>query len=256
VPALTLTALVGIPIIHQGDDLADTILNALGRTNIILKDSDVLVVTQKVVSKAEGRLIDLANVHPSETAVLLASQSGKDPRIVELILQESRSVFRVRPGIIIVEHRLGFVCANAGIDHSNIQNEAGTSHDWISLLPENPDKSAYNLRNELESRTNIQLGVLIIDSHGRAWRNGTTGVTIGLSGLPGLVDLRGQPDLFGQELHITTVGAADELASAASLLMGQGNEGTPVIHIRGFPYPMRESSLNELLRPEDQDLFR
>ncbi|MFO7683739.1 MAG: coenzyme F420-0:L-glutamate ligase [Chloroflexota bacterium] len=196
----------------------------------------------------------------------LAAMTEKDARVVELILRESNDVLRARPGAIIVEHRLGFVCANAGIDHSNVSPlkpsegfedfQKGNPEDWVLLLPEDPDCSAAMIRQTLETETGAKIGVLIIDSHGRAWRNGTAGAAIGLSGLPGLVDLRGHPDLFGFRLRITQVGAADELAAAASLVMGQAAEGKPVVHVRGFPYPLREGSLNELLRPKDQDLFR
>jgi coenzyme F420-0:L-glutamate ligase/coenzyme F420-1:gamma-L-glutamate ligase len=180
----------------------------------------------------------------------------KDPRIAELVLQESKEILRTRPRTVIVEHRLGFVCANAGIDHSNVKGEGDEIEEWVLLLPENPDASAHKIRQELEEVFRVHLGVMIIDSHGRAWRMGTTGVAIGLSGLPGLVDLRGQPDLFGYVLQITQVGAADELAAAASLVMGQAAEATPVVHVRGFPYPLRESYLAELLRPKEMDLFR
>jgi coenzyme F420-0:L-glutamate ligase/coenzyme F420-1:gamma-L-glutamate ligase len=251
---LTLTPLLGIPLIRHGDNLADVLRIGLHASNIALADGDILVVTSKIVSKAEGRMVDLANVTPGERALNLARQSDKDPRVVELMLQESSEILRVRVGTIIVEHRLGFVCANAGIDHSNVKH--GTPEDWVLLLPENPDRSAEQIRQGLEAATDTRLGVLIIDSHGRAWRNGTVGVAIGLSGLPGLVDLRGQPDLFGFRLRITQVGAADELAAAASLVMGQAAEGTPAVHVRGFPYPLREGSLDELLRAKEQDLFR
>jgi coenzyme F420-0:L-glutamate ligase/coenzyme F420-1:gamma-L-glutamate ligase len=231
--------------------LAEIILRAIAKAGTKLEDGDVLVVTSKIVSKAEGRLVNLAQVTPSPHAVELAAQTEKDPRLVELILRESAQVLRIRPGVIIVEHRLGFVCANAGIDHSNVQ-----SPDGVLLLPENPDDTAHSLRRSLEAASGVRLGVLVIDSHGRAWRMGTVGATIGLSGLPGLVDLRGRPDLFDFRLQITQVGASDELAAAASLVMGQAAEGTPVVHVKGFPYPLREASLSELLRPQDQDLFR
>jgi coenzyme F420-0:L-glutamate ligase/coenzyme F420-1:gamma-L-glutamate ligase len=155
-----------------------------------------------------------------------------------------------------VEHRLGFICANAGIDHSNVAGATDASEEWVLLLPTEPDRSAEKLRREIESRTGKQIGVLIIDSHGRAWRNGTVGTAIGVAGLPALQDLRGQPDLFGFRLQVTQVGVADELAAAASLIMGQAAEGTPVVHVRGSPYPLRESSFHELLRPREQDLFR
>jgi coenzyme F420-0:L-glutamate ligase/coenzyme F420-1:gamma-L-glutamate ligase len=256
VPGLFITILEGIPFIRQGNDLADIVLNTLVRMNLKLLDGDILVFTQKIISKAEGRLVNLDDVVPSESAIHYAGLCGKDPRLVELILGESKSVLRVQSGVIIVEHTLGFVCANAGIDHSNVLMDGENSQDWVLLLPKNPDDSAVQLRIRFEALTGIKLGILIIDSHGRAWRNGTTGVAIGLSGMPGLVDLRGKPDLFGHQLLITTVGAADELAAAASLAMGQADEGTPVVHARGFPYPLRDGKLDELIRPKTQDLFR
>jgi len=254
---LTLTPLIGIPLVQPGDDLASILLQALRQTGLSLVDGDILVLAQKIVSKSEGRLVQLSQVSPTPRAVELAAQTEKDPRLVELILRESREVLRTRPGTIIVEHRLGFVCANAGIDHSNV----GDSHlelpeECMLLLPENPDTSAQRLRQCLGEATGARIGVLIIDSHGRAWRLGTVGLAIGLAGLPGLADLRGQPDLFGYRLRITEVGVADELAAAASLVMGQADEGTPAIHVRGFPYPLREASLAELIRPKNLDLFR
>lgn len=219
------------------------------------------MLAQKIVSKAEGRLVHLTQVNPTSQALELAALSEKDPRLVELVLRESREVLRVRPGTIIVEHRLGFVCANAGIDHSNVHPQPGETgqlnpEEWVLLLPEDPDASANAIRQRLLAASGARLGVMIIDSHGRAWRMGTVGVAIGLAGLPGLVDLRGAPDLFGYHLRITQVGAADELAAAASLIMGQAAEGTPVVHVRGFPYELRESRLSELLRAKDQDMFR
>jgi coenzyme F420-0:L-glutamate ligase/coenzyme F420-1:gamma-L-glutamate ligase len=253
---LTLTPLPGIPLVQPGNDLAELCLHALQRAEISLKDGDILVLAQKIVSKAEGRLVNLVNVKPGPAALQLASQTDKDPRLVELILRESNEIARTRPGTIIVEHRLGFVCANAGIDHSNVAGAGDEQEEWVLLLPEDPDASARDLRCRLEAAAGKQIGVLIIDSHGRAWRQGIVGVAIGLAGLPGLVDLRGQPDLFGYNLRITQIGVADELAAAASLVMGQAAEGTPVVHVRGFPYPLREASLLELMRPKDQDLFR
>jgi coenzyme F420-0:L-glutamate ligase/coenzyme F420-1:gamma-L-glutamate ligase len=249
---LTLTALPGIPMVQPGDDLIKYILQSFKKEKIILQNGDVLVLAQKIVSKAEDRRVNLAEVVPGPEAEQLAAETEKDPRLVELILRESRGVSRQRPGLIIVEHQLGFICANAGIDHSNV---AGTD-EWVLLLPENPDRSAEQIRAGLEQASGARLGVLIIDSHGRAWRNGTVGVTIGLSGLPGVVDKRGEIDLFGYELRVTEVGAADELAAAASLLMGQVAEGTPVVHVRGFPYSLREASLAELLRDPERDLYR
>jgi coenzyme F420-0:L-glutamate ligase / coenzyme F420-1:gamma-L-glutamate ligase len=256
VSALTLTALQEIPIILHGDDLADIVVAALSSNGITLEQGDILVFAQKVVSKAEGRLINLVTIQPAQQAIDLAAQTEKDPRLVELILRESRNVLRTRPGTIVVEHKLGFICANAGIDHSNVEGAGNAAEEWVLMLPENPDQSAQMLRYAIQARTGKQIGILIIDSHGRAWRNGTVGMAIGISGLPGLQDLRGKPDLFGFTLRITQVGVADELAAAASLVMGQASEGTPVVHVRGFPYPLRESSLQELIRPRDQDLFR
>jgi coenzyme F420-0:L-glutamate ligase/coenzyme F420-1:gamma-L-glutamate ligase len=227
------------------------ILEALARAGLSLLDGDLLVVAQKVVSKAEGRQVELARVQPSPRALQLAQETEKDPRLVQVILSESKDVLRARPGLIVVEHRLGFVCANAGVDHSNVQGEG-----VVLMLPLDPDASARRLRADLERASGARIGVMIIDSHGRAWRTGTVGVAIGVAGLPALLDLRGRPDLFGEVLMSTQVGLADELAAAASALMGQADEGRPVIHVRGLPYPLREGSMAELLRPRSEDLFR
>ncbi len=251
---LILTALEGIPLIRQGNDLAEILLRVLKQNNIDLCNGDVLVIAQKVISKAEGRKVDLKTITPSTRAEDLAAETGKDPREVELILRESTEILRVRPGLIIVEHHRGFVCANAGIDHSNVAAEG--DRDFVLLLPENPDKSAQELRQKIEKAEDVQIGVVINDSHGRAWRNGTVGISIGFSGVPGIVDLRGKPDLFDYQLRITQIAAVDELAAAASLLMGQADEGLPVVHVRGFPYPLREGSFQELPREGSKDLFR
>ena len=263
---LSITPLEGIPLIQPGDDLAGLILSSLRQTEIALQDNDILVIAQKIVSKAEGRMVNLEGVKPSLRALVYAAKTKKDPRLVELILEESEEILRVQAGLIIVVHRLGFVCANAGIDHSNVtapetwnvsNNPSGLGSDgWVLLLPENPDQSAESIRAKLKQATGKKLGVMIIDSHGRAWRNGTVGACIGLSGLPGLIDMRGQKDLFDYELRATEVGVADELAAAASLVMGQVSEGTPVVHVRGFPYPLREATLGEMIRPKEKDLFR
>lgn len=253
---LTLTSLNHIPLIRHGDDLADIVVNSLEKNSIQIKDNDILVLAQKIVSKAEGRAVNLVTVTPSQRAVELAQHTEKDPRVVELILQESNEVVRTRVGTIVVEHKLGFVCANAGIDHSNVAGVGDSAEEWVLLLPIDPDGSAEKMRSDILTKTGKRIGVLIIDSHGRAWRNGTVGVAIGIAGMPGLEDLRGKADLFNFTLRITQVGAADELAAAASLVMGQAAEGTPVVHVRGFPYPLRDGSLKELIRPKDQDLFR
>jgi coenzyme F420-0:L-glutamate ligase/coenzyme F420-1:gamma-L-glutamate ligase len=253
---LSLTALPDLPLVEPGDDLAALILTALRQTGLTLADGDVLIVAQKVVSKAEGRLVDLKAVDPSEAAIELANQTQKDPRLVEVILGESKQVLRTRPGLIIVEHRLGFVCANAGVDHSNVRGPGGAPGEWVLMLPLDPDRTAQRLCESLRSRTGAGIGILIIDSHGRAWRMGTVGVAIGVAGFPAVLDLRGHPDLFGDLLQVTQVGLADELAAGASLVMGQADEGLPVVHARGLPYTLRDGSLNELLRPKEDDLFR
>ncbi len=231
-------------------------MQAMRRIRFETEDGDVFILAQKIVSKSEGRLVYLPEVQPTSEALQLASETGKDPRLLEVILKESRSVLRKREGLIIVEHRLGFVCANAGVDRSNVRGEYGDDDDWVLLLPEAPDRSAQQIKLALERETGKKVAVLIIDSHGRAWRMGTAGVCIGAAGFPALLDLRGEPDLFDVNLKSTEVGLADEIASGASALMGQADEGRPVIHLRGLPYPLREGSCNEILRPEEQDLFR
>ena len=249
---LSISAILDIPMIKEGDSLPHIIIQSIDNMQIQLQNDDVIVLAQKIVSKAEGRMVDLREVKPSAEAIALGGETEKDPRLVEMILQESNSIVRKRPGLIIAEHNQGFICANAGIDHSNV---AGSS-DFILLLPEDSDESAGRIRQELEDATDLRLAVLIIDSHGRAWRNGTVGISIGLSGLPGIVDKRGSKDMFGYELKVTEIRVADELAAAASLMMGQVAEGTPVVHVRGFPYKLRDANLEELLREKDRDMFR
>jgi coenzyme F420-0:L-glutamate ligase/coenzyme F420-1:gamma-L-glutamate ligase len=254
--SLTLTSLKNIPLIHQDDNLADILVKSLQDTNLELHDNDILVLAQKIVSKSEGRMVNIATVTPSQRAIELAQRADKDPRVMELMLQESNEVLRVRVGTIIVEHKLGFVCANAGIDHSNVMGGGDKDEEFVLLLPEDPDQSARDICEIIKNSTGKNIGIMIIDSHGRAWRNGTVGICIGLSGLPALIDERGWKDLFGYTLKVTVVGVADELAAAASLVMGQAAEGTPAVHVRGFPYPLGEGSLKELIRPKEQDMFR
>jgi coenzyme F420-0:L-glutamate ligase/coenzyme F420-1:gamma-L-glutamate ligase len=254
---LSLQTVNQIPLIQPGDNLGKIIFQALQDMDLRLQDGDILVLAQKIVSKSEGRLVNLTQVTPSQRAAELAQMTGKDPRFIELVLQESNEVLRTRPGTIIVEHKQGFVCANAGIDHSNVHGPWGNEEDWVLLLPQDSDVSARKICHELVELSGVSsLGVLIIDSHGRAWRNGTVGITIGLANIPGIVDMRGEKDLFGYELRVTQVAAADELAAAASLMMGQAAESQPVVHVRGFPYGLREASLRELIRDHDLDLFR
>jgi coenzyme F420-0:L-glutamate ligase/coenzyme F420-1:gamma-L-glutamate ligase len=247
---LWLRPLRDIPLIEPGDDLADIILASIKKADWELQNGDVLVMAQKIVSKAENRIVDLTTVIPSPRAIELATEVQKDARLVELILSESETVVRRGPGVLIVEHKLGFVMANAGIDRSNVNGE-----DRALLLPVDPDRSATVIRRAIAARAKIDVGVLIIDSFGRAWRNGTIGTAIGASGVPTLLDLRGRPDLFGRPLETTEVGWADELAAAASLMMGQASEGRPVILVRGL-VETGEGSAADLLRPKQKDLFR
>jgi coenzyme F420-0:L-glutamate ligase/coenzyme F420-1:gamma-L-glutamate ligase len=253
---LTLTPLAGLPLIGPGDDLATMIAAAIPKNGLNLENGDILVVGQKIVSKAEGRMINLGDVHPGDRASTLAKTTQKDPRLIELVLQESRRILRARAGTLIVEHRLGFVCANAGIDHSNVAGPAKGGDEFVLLLPADPDRSAASLRAQLESASGRRLGVIINDSHGRPWRLGTVGSCIGVSGVPPLVDARGRTDLLGYRLQSTLIGAADELAAGASLVMGQAAEGMPVVHVRGFPYALGEGSFGDMIRPAAQDLFR
>ena len=249
---LIATALPGIPLITPGVDLAPTILAALAEAQITLQDGDVLVITSKIVSKAEDRARRLSEIQPSPAALAIAKSCAKDPRLIELILTESTQVIRIRPGVIIVEHRLGFICANAGIDQSN----TGTNADEALLLPENPDRSAQLLREKLQAATGADVAIIINDSHGRVWRLGTVGIAIGVAGLQPLTDRRGASDLFGRELQITVLGTADELAAAASLLQGGAAERSPIVHLRGAPYQSGEGRLADLLRPREMDMFR
>jgi coenzyme F420-0:L-glutamate ligase/coenzyme F420-1:gamma-L-glutamate ligase len=254
---LALHALEGIPLVRAGDDLATLLLAALATTGLELEDGDVLVLAQKIVSKAEGRLVRLADVTPSDEAERLAEETGKDPRLVELILRESTHVVRVRPGrpgVIVVEHRRGWVHANAGIDQSNVV--AGEPGAHALLLPEDPDRSAATLRTTLRERTGRNVGVLINDSAGRAWRIGTCGIALGSAGITTLEDLRGEPDLFGRRLEVSVVGRGDELAAAASLVMGQADEATPAVLVRGLAEEDVPATAADLIRPAAEDLFR
>jgi len=254
IPSLELTALSGFPLVQPGTDLLHLICRLTKTTGPQLRDHDVVVIAQKVVSKAEGRYVDLATVEPGGQAVALAAKVGKDARLVEVILAESRRVLRHRPGVLVVEHKLGFVVANAGVDHSNVDPEQGT--EPVLLLPANPDGTAQRLHDGFHQRLGKKVGVVISDSFGRAWRLGTVGVALGAAGIPALLDLRGRPDLYGRRLRVTETGFADEIAAAASLLMGQGNEATPVVVVRGLGWADRALPASRLLRSSAEDLFR
>jgi coenzyme F420-0:L-glutamate ligase / coenzyme F420-1:gamma-L-glutamate ligase len=251
---ISLTALEGIPLIAPGDDLAAIIGNALDRTGIVPRDGDVIVVAQKVVSKAENRYRTLSDVIPSERAKDFAKIVAKDARHIQLILEESSHVLRHTANALITVHRLGFVMANAGVDQSNI--DPGEEPGRVLLLPEDPDASAAALKAALDARYGARIGVIINDSFGRAWRKGVIGVALGAAGLPALRDLVGEPDLFGRALRITEHAAADEIAAAASLLMGQAAEGVPAVHIRGLALQGDALPASALIRPEHQDVFR
>ena len=248
--SLSLLALPGIPDVVAGDDIARHVLNALARADEQLQPGDAIIIAQKIVSKAEGRLVRLADVTPSARAKELASAAQKDPRHMELLLSETREVLRARPGVVIVEDVRGLVLANAGIDASNV------SPDKLLLLPKHPDVSAARLRAVLHEATGIAPAVLVIDSIGRAWRQGTVGTAIGVAGMQALIDLRGQPDMHGRPLQTTELGYADELAAAASLVMGQADERLPVVLARGLAFPAGEGKASDLLRPRSLDMFR
>lgn len=252
---ITITAVPNIPLIDVGDDLAGIILDRMKAADLRLQDGDILVVAQKIVSKAEGRLIRLDTVTPSPRAEEIAEQTGKDARLVEVILSDTHEISRVRQGLLIVENSLGLISANAGVDQSNVApNE---ERAWVALLPEDPDASARRIRHRVKEMTATDVAVIINDTHGRPWRIGAVGLAIGVAGIDPIEDLRGQPDLFGHALETTQVGLADQIAAAASLVMGQANEGRPVALLRGLPYTDKDNaSARELLRPREQDLYR
>ena len=251
--SITLVAVPGIPHVHAGDDVAALLLDALGRAGLALQDGDVIAIAQKIVSKAEGRQVRLADVTPSARAVELAGQVGKDARLMELILRESVEVSRLRPGVIIVRHRLGFTSANAGIDRSNV---GPGGEERVLLLPVDPDASAHRIRDLFIAERGATVGVVITDSHGRPFRLGTVGVAIGVAGLPALWDRRGETDRYGYRLQHTDVGVADEIAAAAGLLMGQAAEGQPAVLLRGLRLPVVDGRASDLLRPKEMDLYR
>ena len=251
---LRLLPLPGIPLVGPGDDLARLILDGVAAAGAGLEPGDVLVVAQKIVSKAEGRYVDLGRVTPSPRARRLAALCRKDPRLVELVLAESTEVLRFRPGVLVVVHRSGVVLANAGIDHSNVGADDGSER--VLLLPADPDATCRRLGEELRARAAVELAVIVNDSLGRAWRNGTVGVALGAWGLPALLDLRGRNDLFDRPLRVTQEAVADELAAAASLLQGQADEGRPVVLIRGFASRGRGVGAAALIRAKEEDLFR
>jgi coenzyme F420-0:L-glutamate ligase / coenzyme F420-1:gamma-L-glutamate ligase len=250
---LEIFVIPGLPMVREGDDISSIIVDGAQKASLTLRYGDVVVIAQKIVSKAEGRTVDLATVAPSTEAIALAAEVGKDPRIVQVVLSESVRVVRSRPNLMIMQHRLGFVMANAGVDQSNVAPSDGVQR--ALLLPVDPDGSAEAIRARLEERLGVKVGCVISDSFGRPWRRGTAGVAIGCAGLPSLIDLRGQPDLFGRTLEVSIIGFADEIAAAASLLQGQAAEGQPVVVVRGLTWTAPDASVADLLRPPQEDLF-
>jgi coenzyme F420-0:L-glutamate ligase / coenzyme F420-1:gamma-L-glutamate ligase len=240
--------------VRAGNDLTSMIADKIVQSEMTLRAGDVVIIAQKIVSKAEGRIVDLATVVPSSRALELASKVDKDPRLVEVILSQSRRVVRTGTNVLIVEHQLGFVAANAGVDQSNVlRPEEG---EYALLLPADPDGTAQRLKTGLDQRFSANIAVVINDSFGRAWRQGTVGVAIGAAGLPAVWDRRGEVDLFGRRLRATVIGLADEIAAAASLLMGQADEGRPVVVFRGLSWSGQDMPASALIRPQQEDLFR
>ncbi len=251
-PGFCVIPVPGIPMIQAGDDLATAILTALRNASVDLQSGDVLAIAQKIVSKAEGRLVFLAEITPSPRAIALAAETEKDPRIVELILSESSDLLRKKPGVMIMRHRLGLVGAHAGIDQSNIDHSKGEA---ALLLPEDPDRAAAALREQLEANSGQTLGVIITDSLNRPWRLGTLGTAIGSAGIPVLEDYRGDTDIYGRELKVTLINRADAMAAAAVLVMGETVEKIPVVILRGFDWQPSDDTARDIIRPQQDDLF-
>ena len=251
---VTLTPLAGIPIVRKGDDVACLVGDAIERAGIAPAGFDVIVVTQKILSKAEGRRVRLADVEPSPRARELAAALDKDPRMIEVVLGESKAVVAHGHGVLITEHRSGHVMANSGVDRSNVGHEG--DDEEVLLLPLDADASAAALARALEARFGCRIAVVVSDSVGRAWRHGVAGIAIGAAGLPSLTDLRGEPDLFGIPLEVTLTGLADQIASAANLVAGEGAQGVPAVHVRGLAWNAASAPARALVRERESDLFR
>jgi coenzyme F420-0:L-glutamate ligase / coenzyme F420-1:gamma-L-glutamate ligase len=269
---VSFTAVTGLPEIEPGADLASLIATALDASRIAPRARDVLIVAQKIVSKAEGRFVELESVTPSDEARRLARLTGKDPRLVELILGETDEIIRAVPNVLIVRHRLGFVMANAGVDRSNVpparsedglrvgaragEHAGDRPRERALLLPRDPDGCALELRRRLIERFETPIGVIVSDSFGRPWRQGVVNVALGSAGLPSLIDRRGERDRSGRALEVTEVAFADAVAAAAALVMGEGAESTPLVLARGLEWDAPERNASALLRPKSEDLFR
>jgi coenzyme F420-0:L-glutamate ligase/coenzyme F420-1:gamma-L-glutamate ligase len=252
--SVTYFAVPGIPLVKPGDNLATVIGDALKEAQFELATGDIVVIAQKIVSKSENRYVELKDIVPSEKALVLAEQIGKDARYIEVVLSESDEIVRHRPNVMIVAHRLGFVMANAGIDQSNIQHVDGDER--VLLLPLDPDGSAAELKARFDAAFKANVGVIINDSFGRPWRNGVVGVALGVAGLPSLLDMIGAPDMFGRPMQMTEIAVADEIAAGASLLMGQAAEGLPVVVVRGLSFSSAARPASALVRPRERDMFR
>jgi coenzyme F420-0:L-glutamate ligase/coenzyme F420-1:gamma-L-glutamate ligase len=251
-PSFQAYALPDVPWVKVGDNLPQLILEGLERAGFQLQSGDIISIASKIVSKSEGRFVRLADVEPGAEALDIAEKVAKDPRVVELVLQEANSISRMRKGVLVTEHRLGFVSANSGIDASNVDE----SQEKVLLLPLDPDASAEAIRQSLKNQTEAEIAVIITDTHGRPFRMGNVGVAIGVAGMQALVDRRGEPDLFGRILQATILGYADMVASAAHLLTGEGAEGLPIVLIRGLQFPKGEGKASDLNRPAAEDMYR
>lgn len=242
----------GLPIIKAGDNVAKLVCDAARKQDTPIRDGDILVVTHVFVSRAEGNVVNLDEVVPSDFARRIAEQFGKDPALVEVVLRESRGISRMADGIIITETKHGFVCANSGVDRSNVPGERN-----VALLPENSDESAAKIRNEIMKLTGCDVAVIVSDTHGRPLRHGEINIAIGVAGIKPFRDRRGEKDLFGYVLRVKQTAIADELASAAELVIGNADEGIPVAIIRGYKYPKSNTAkATELIRPKEKDLYR
>jgi len=246
---ISIIGLESIPLIHRGDDLGGIIVEAAERQKWGIEDDDIIVVTQKIVSKAEGRLVELKEIEPSEFAKEIADRTDRDPRHVEVILRDTSRIVKMKRRILITETKHGFVSANAGVDRSNVEE------GLVSLLPEDPDESARRIRDEIQEITGKETAVIITDTWGRPWRLGQVDFAIGLAGMSPFRDYRGETDMFGYTLSVTNIAVADELASAAELVKGK-LRGIPVVIIRGYDYPKGEGSAKDMVRPIEEDLFR
>ncbi len=251
-PSFQVHAVSGVPMVQAGDDLTTIILDALDHSEFVLETGDILVIASKIVSKSEGRIVTLADVIPSDKAIRVANEVDKDPRLVELILAESEGISRQRKGVLITEHKLGFVSANSGLDASNVDE----THAKVLLLPINPDESAQRIRSEILSAIGVDIPIIITDTHGRPFRLGNAGVAIGVAGMQAIWDRRGEHDLFGREMVATILAYADLVASTAHLVMGEGAEGLPLVLIRGLDFPKGEGKASDLNRPREMDMYR